>query len=102
MEELDTIHRSTQEQQRQHRNSYQEIVFDLIPLQNIKGSDRVTIQNVFQIISSIHHPKISILKGWRIEEEDEKYNIVVPFPKNTPFTCNQLCLIEQINQYLIG
>ncbi len=50
---------------------------------------------------SIHYPKISI-KEWRIEEDDEKYNIVVSYPKNTPFTCNQLCLIEQVNQFLIG
>ncbi len=53
------------------------------------------------MISSIHYPKISI-KDWRIDEESEKYNIIVLFPKNTGFTCDQLCLIEQINQYLIG
>ena len=71
-----------------------------IPLKGVEGLDRTTLMNVAKIMLTLHYPKISVQK-WDVEREDAHYNIVVHFPKLTPFDDAQIDRVKLVNEYSV-
>ncbi len=91
------------EKQRRKKPIEQRIEFNMSPLDEINASpaDKIAIQNVAQMMISVHYPQHSILNFF-VEEETEKWIVVVCYPKYVSFSLRDLSLIAQVNEYLVG
>ena len=71
-----------------------------LPLAGVPPQEHALITNVVKAMLCTHYPPKSDGQ-YKVEEEQDHYNVSLPFPARTAFSMRQLGLVEQTNHFMV-